>query len=166
MAPATQTQSLVGQNNAHLKHGLGGFLENPYVFMTCCFASLGCMMYGYDQGVMGPILVMENFQAHFPSLTGSTIQGWLVAALELGAWGGALFNGYLADAISRKYAMLTAVIIFTIGTGLQAGAQSPAYLFAGRIVGGIGIGMFSMVIPLYQAEIAPPHLRGESENRL
>jgi hypothetical protein len=38
-----------------------------------------------DQGVMGSILVMENFQAHFPTLTGSTIQGWLVSALELGA---------------------------------------------------------------------------------
>lgn len=69
-------------------------IHNPYVFMTCLFASLGCMMYGYDQGVMGSILVMENFEAHFPGLTGGTIQGWLVAALELGAWGGALFNGW------------------------------------------------------------------------
>ena len=180
-------------------------------------------MYGYDQGVMGSILVMQNFQAHFPTLTGSTIQGWLVSALELGAWAGALFNGWLADKISRKYSMLVAVVIFTIGTGLQSGAQNPAMLFAGRVVGGFGIGMvsvpeflypfkvvlralrnttilrhasypeqhsswtrcramissklfskntseffmltqistqFSMVIPLYQAEIAPPELRG------
>jgi MFS family permease len=135
-------------------------LQNPYVFMTCLFASLGCMMYGYDQGVMGSILVMQNFEAHFPDLTGSTIQGWLVSALELGAWFGALFCGYLADKISRKYSMLVAVIIFTLGTGLQAGAQSGHMLLGGRIVGGIGIGMFSMVIPLYQAEIAPPELRG------
>ena len=135
-------------------------LHNPYVFMTCLFASLGGMMYGYDQGVMGSILVMQNFQAHFPSLAGSTIQGWLVSALELGAWAGALFNGYLADKISRKYSMMVAVIIFTLGTGLQTGAQNPAMLFAERVIGGIGIGMFSMVIPLYQAEIAPPELRG------
>ena len=103
---------------------------------------------------------MQNFQAHFPTLTGSTIQGWLVSALELGAWAGALFNGWLSDKISRKYSMMTAVMIFTLGTGLQTGAQNPAMLFAGRIIGGIGIGMFSMVIPLYQAEIAPPELRG------
>jgi MFS family permease len=56
--------------------------------------------------------------------------------------------------------MLVAVIIFTLGTGFQTGAQNPAMLFAGRVIGGIGIGMFSMVIPLYQAEIAPPELRG------
>ncbi|RDW94938.1 sugar transporter-1 [Coleophoma crateriformis] len=103
---------------------------------------------------------MENFEAHFPGLTGSTIQGWLVAALELGAWFGALFNGYLSDRISRKWSMQVAVIIFTVGTGLQCGAQSGNMLFAGRVVGGVGIGMFSMVIPMYQAEIAPPQLRG------
>ncbi|TVY51676.1 MFS glucose transporter mfs1 [Lachnellula cervina] len=157
---AAVSQSVVGRANAVKQNGLRGMLANPYVFMTCLFASLGCMMYGYDQGVMGSILVMENFQAHFPTLTGSSIQGWLVASLELGAWAGALLNGYLADKISRKYSMLVAVIVFTLGTGLQTGAQNPAMLFAGRVIGGIGIGMFSMVIPLYQAEIAPPELRG------
>ena len=157
---ARTSQSLVGAYRAEKSHGVVGMYKNPYVFMTCAFASLGCMMYGYDQGVMGPILVMQNFQNHFPTLTGATIQGWLVSALELGAWFGALFNGYLADKISRKYSMMVAVLVFTLGTGLQAGAQSPAYLFAGRVIGGIGIGMFSMVIPLYQAEIAPPELRG------
>ena len=157
---AKVSQSLVGRTNATKSHGIVGMVKNPYVFMTCAFASLGCMMYGYDQGVMGPILVMENFQAHFPTLTGSTIQGWLVSALELGAWAGALFNGWLSDKISRKYSMMTAVLVFTLGTGFQVGAQNPAMLFAGRVIGGIGIGMFSMVIPLYQAEIAPPELRG------
>lgn len=154
------SQSVVGRQNATKAHGIVGMFKNPYVFMTCVFASLGCMMYGYDQGVMGPVLVMENFENQFPSLNGSTIQGWLVSALELGAWGGALFNGWLADKISRKYSMMVAVLIFTLGTGLQCGAQNPGYFFAGRIIGGIGIGMFSMVIPLYQAEIAPPELRG------
>ncbi|MCJ1301208.1 hypothetical protein MMC08_004007 [Hypocenomyce scalaris] len=157
---AANSVSVVGRANAEKRHGIVGMIQSPYVFMTCLFASLGCMMYGYDQGVMGSILVMQNFQATFPTLTGATIQGWLVSALELGAWGGALFNGYLSDRISRKYSMMVAVLIFTLGTGLQTGAQNPGYLFAGRIIGGIGIGMFSMVIPLYQAEIAPPQLRG------
>ncbi|TVY28380.1 MFS glucose transporter [Lachnellula hyalina] len=157
---AAVSQSVVGRANAVKQNGIRGMFANPYVFMTCLFASLGCMMYGYDQGVMGSILVMENFEAHFPTLTGSSIQGWLVASLELGAWAGALLNGYLADRISRKYSMLVAVVVFTLGTGLQTGAQNPGMLFAGRVIGGIGIGMFSMVIPLYQAEIAPPELRG------
>ena len=41
------SQSVVGRNNAQKKQGLLGMLANPYVFMTCFFASLGCMMYGY-----------------------------------------------------------------------------------------------------------------------
>lgn len=53
------SQSLVGRANENKTHGLIGMIRNPYVFATCAFASLGCMMYGYDQGVMGPILVME-----------------------------------------------------------------------------------------------------------
>jgi hypothetical protein len=46
---AAVSQSVVGRNNAEKQHGLMGMLANPYVFMTCLFASLGCMMYGYDQ---------------------------------------------------------------------------------------------------------------------
>jgi predicted MFS family arabinose efflux permease len=49
--------------------------------------------------------------------------------------------------------MMVAVIVFTLSTGLQTGAQNPAMLFAGRVVGGIGIGMFSMVIPLYELDV-------------
>ncbi|KAJ5134584.1 Major facilitator superfamily domain general substrate transporter [Penicillium atrosanguineum] len=149
------SQSVVARNNADKPHGLAGMLKNPL-----CLFDMSLRLAGLYHGVMGPVLVMENFKNHFPTFQGSTIQGWLVAALELGAWAGALINGFLADRISRKYAMMVAVIIFTLGTGLQAGAQKPAYFFAGRIVGGLGIGMFSMVIPLYQAEIAPPELRG------
>lgn len=157
---AKASQSLVARQNATKAKGIAGMIKNPYVALTCIFVSLGCMMYGYDQGVMSPILILENFENTFPGLMSSTIQGWLVSALELGAWAGALFNGYLSDAISRKYSMMFAVLVFTLGTGLQSGAQSPAYFFAGRIIGGFGIGMFSMVIPLYQAEVAPPELRG------
>lgn len=157
---AVTSASAVGRAAHDKQHGLLGMLKNPYVFATCAFASIGCCMYGYDQGAMSPILVMENFEAQFPDLMGNTIQGWLVAALELGAWFGALLCGWLSDQISRKYSMNIAVVVFTLGTCLQCAARTSGMLFAGRIIGGVGIGMFSMVIPLYQAEIAPPELRG------
>lgn len=57
---AKVSQSLVGRANENKKHGLLGMLQNIYIFMTCLFASLGCMMYGYDQGVMGSILVESS----------------------------------------------------------------------------------------------------------
>ena len=57
---ATASRSVVGHTNAAKQYELLGMLHDPYVFMIRLFASLGCMMYGYDQGVMGSILVMQT----------------------------------------------------------------------------------------------------------
>lgn len=54
---------------------------------------------------------------------------------------GALNQGWLADKISRKYSIVVAVIIFTIGSALQTAAQDYAMLVVARLIGGIGIGM-------------------------
>lgn len=72
--------------------------------------------------------------------------GLVVSVLELGCFAGALINGYCADKISRKYSIVVASVIFCIGAALQGGAQSVAYLFVGRVIGGLGIGMLSMVV--------------------
>ena len=67
---------------------------------------------------------------------------------------------WIADKISRKYSIVVAVIIFTIGSVLQTAAISYAMLVTARLIGGIGIGMLSMVAPLYISEISPPEIRG------
>lgn len=54
---------------------------------------------------------------------------------------GALNQGWIADAYSRKYSILMAVIIFTIGTVLQTAAIGYVMLVIARLIGGIGIGM-------------------------
>ena len=67
---------------------------------------------------------------------------------------------WIADKISRKYSIVVAVIIFTTGSVLQTAAISYAMLVTARLIGGIGIGMLSMVAPLYISEISPPEIRG------
>ena len=67
---------------------------------------------------------------------------------------------WIADKISRKHSIVVAVIIFTIGSVLQTAAISYAMLVTARLIGGIGIGMLSMVAPLYISEISPPEIRG------
>ena len=67
---------------------------------------------------------------------------------------------WIADKTSRKYSIVVAVIIFTIGSVLQTAAISYAMLVTARLIGGIGIGMLSMVAPLYISEISPPEIRG------
>lgn len=87
-------------------------------------------------------------------------KGWLVAILELGAWFGVLMTGYFADKLSRKYTIVLAVVVFIIGVIVQTAAKDPSYIYGGRFVTGMGVGSLSMAVPLYNAEIAPPEVRG------
>ena len=90
----------------------------------------------------------------------SFYKGLLTAVLQLGALLGALNQGWIADKLSRKYAIVVAVIIFIVGSILQTAAVDYAMLAVGRLVGGVGIGQLSMAAPLYISEISPPEIRG------
>lgn len=56
--------------------------------------------------------------------------------------------------------MMIAVVVFIVGSALQAGAQNIGYIFSGRAIGGFAIGQLSHVVPMYQSEISPPEIRG------
>lgn len=93
----------------------------------------------------------------------SSKQGWLVAILELGAWFGTMYSGFLAEILSRKYAILVNVAIFIIGVIVQCTAVSGVghnAILGGRFITGMGVGSLSMIVPMYNAEIAPPEVRG------
>jgi MFS family permease len=92
----------------------------------------------------------------------SSKQGWLVSILELGAWFGTMYSGFLAEIFSRKYAILMSVGIFIIGVVVQCTAASAGQsaILGGRFITGMGVGALSMIVPMYNAEIAPPEVRG------
>lgn len=76
---------------------------------------------------------MESFAAHFPRVNLDTgFQGWFVSSLLLLAWAGSLVNGPVADRFGRKGSMLLAVVIFTVGSALQAGGMNIETIFAGE----------------------------------
>jgi MFS family permease len=159
--------------------GFRGLLgANSFLLFTTTTVIIGSFLYGTDQGVLSNLLTGQNFGSKFPDVyTDATLKGWVVAILQLGAWLGALINGPLADKISRKYSITVAAFVsptpaeksslhadiwklFTVGSALCGGAQSVAYLFAGRIIAGIAVGQVSHVVPLYLAEISPSEFRG------
>ncbi|OQE20523.1 hypothetical protein PENSTE_c013G03073 [Penicillium steckii] len=143
--------------------GLRGLVQNPFVLMCAACSTLGGLLFGYDQGVVSIILVMDQFLETFPridSSSGAFWKGLLTAMIELGALLGALNQGWIADKISRRYSIVVAVIIFTIGSILQTAAIDYSMLTVARLIGGVGIGMLSMVAPLYISEISPPECRG------
>ncbi|TFK99577.1 general substrate transporter [Pterulicium gracile] len=143
------------------KSGWAGLVANLRVFLIAVFASLGGLLYGYNQGVFSGVLPMNNFIKEIgDDAIDSGKKGWLVAILELGAWIGVLCTGYLADRFSRKYTIIIAVVVFCVGVVVQTAAKAAPSIYGGRFVTGLGVGSLSMVVPLYNAEMAPPEVRG------
>lgn len=130
--------------------GIRGLLGSKYVLGAALLASLGGFSMGYDMGVISIINTMDEFHAVFPYAQTEFGKGLMTAMLLLGAFVGCLFMSYLADRISRKWALTVVVIVFDIGGILQTSAQNYAMLIVGRFIGGIGVGTLAMVniIPL------------------
>ncbi|RSH80159.1 hypothetical protein EHS25_007264 [Saitozyma podzolica] len=129
-------------------------------------ACVGGLLFGFDQGLLSIILVMPKFLSDFPdvdtavSSSAGFNKGIMTAMLELGAFLGAIFVGFVADKYSRKVSIGVGLAWFAVGSTIQTSSFSLAQLIVGRTLGGIGIGMLSCTAPIYVSEIAPPNVRG------
>jgi MFS transporter, SP family, sugar:H+ symporter len=119
-------------------------------------AALGGLLFGYDSAVInGAVSAVES---HFNISAFAT--GVAVAAALIGAALGAVMAGRLADKIGRLSVMKIAALLFLIsafGTGLAANVWMFG-LF--RVIGGLGVGVASVIAPAYIAETSPPRIRG------
>jgi SP family sugar:H+ symporter-like MFS transporter len=119
-------------------------------------AALGGLLFGYDSAVING--AVSAIQDHFQ--VSNVVLGNAVASALLGCVVGALTAGRLADRIGRLHVMRIAALLFlisAIGTGL---ANSVWLVVVFRIVGGIGVGVASVIAPAYIAETSPPRIRG------
>ncbi|KAI1620249.1 MFS transporter [Exophiala viscosa] len=145
------------------KAGPQSLVKNIRVFGIAMFACIGGLLYGYNQGVFSGVLTMTSFGDHMGGYTTNTTKkGWLTSILELGAWTGTLYSGFLAEIISRKYAIIVNTCVFIIGVIVQCTATTAGHnaILGGRFIVGMGVGSLSMIVPMYVAECAPPELRG------
>jgi sugar porter (SP) family MFS transporter len=126
------------------------------VYVVAGLSALGGLLFGYDTGVISGALlyIREDFQ-----LT-SFLQGAIVSSLLVGAMIGALACGPLSDRFGRRIVILVAAIVFGVGALVAALAPNVATLVGGRVILGLAVGMASVVVPLYIAEMAPPDIRG------
>ncbi|KRL69233.1 MFS transporter, SP family [Lentilactobacillus diolivorans DSM 14421] len=91
----------------------------------------------------------------------SGLLGFISGCIPLGAMVGCLIAGYLADRIGRKIMMFVSAILFALSGVGCAFAGNVAILIISRLIGGLGIGMVSTLVPLYIAEISPKQVRGK-----
>ena len=119
-------------------------------------AALGGLLFGYDSAVINGAVAALQDEFNI----GNYALGFAVASALLGAAAGALTAGRLADKIGRLSVMKIAALLFLIsafGTGL---ATNIWLVVVFRIVGGIGVGVASVIAPAYIAETSPPRIRG------
>ncbi|KAI9761954.1 MAG: hypothetical protein M4579_000737 [Chaenotheca gracillima] len=129
-----------------------------YQFLVGVFASLGSVLYGYDLGVIAEVIACPSFKAQFNPTASET--GAVVSLFTGGAFFGAAIGGPAGDRLGRRLTILFGALIFCLGGAIQTAAQSLGYLYGGRFVAGLGVGVLVMIVPLYQAELAHPSIRG------
>lgn len=120
------------------------------------FGALGGILWGYDTGVIGGALLFIGRDIRL----GPLVEGMVVSGLLLGAMIGALSAGRLSDSLGRKKLIVSGSIVFVIGTIGAALSVNAPMLIAFRLVIGLGVGIVSVVVPMYLSELAPKHIRG------
>nr|CAD1814642.1 monosaccharide transporters [uncultured fungus] len=136
--------------------------------LSTLFAAFGGILFGYDTGVISGIQTMNNWLCLFGKLdpaTGSCAltssqQSLVVSILSAGTFFGALFAAPTADYLGRRWSVVLGVVIFTVGVIMQISAVAIPLFVAGRVFAGWGVGMVSMLIPMYQSECSPKWIRG------
>ena len=127
-----------------------------FVTLVSIVAAVGGLLFGYDTSVISGAI---GFMQTKFSLS-NAMQGWTVSCLMIGAIVGAAFAGFLSDRLGRKKMLIVAGILFSIGSIVSAISPTINLFVCARIVGGLGIGISSTLVPLYIAEIAPSKHRG------
>jgi sugar porter (SP) family MFS transporter len=117
------------------------------------------MLFGFDISSMSGVVGTQRYQDFFnhPS---SSLQGGIVASMAAGSFCGALLAGPFGDKFSRKRTIMLAASIWIIGSIIQCASVNVDMLIVGRVINGVAVGLASMIVPVYQAEIAPKNIRG------
>jgi sugar porter (SP) family MFS transporter len=128
----------------------------PPRFSTYLIGALGGLLFGYDTGVIAGALLFIRKDFRLDALQ----QGWLVSSLVLGALLGSVSTGYLSDRFGRRRLLLVAGAIYAVGAIGAALSPSATVLIGFRLLLGLAVGVSSVLVPLYLAEMAPTALRG------
>ncbi|KAG2225914.1 hypothetical protein INT45_006610 [Circinella minor] len=127
--------------------------------LSIIFLALGSFLFGYDSGIIGGVLIQKHFlDAH--GNPNSALKGAIVALFNVGCFFGACIAATLATKFSRKRTIQVGCFFSTVGGVIQTASVNAGMFIAGRFIIGFGIGLLSMIVPLYQAEIASPAIRG------
>lgn len=127
-----------------------------YILFLSAAAALGGFLFGYDTAVISGTISMVTAQFGL----NVTLQGWYVGCALVGSIAGVSFAGMLSDRFGRKISLSLAALFFTVSAAGCAISADIVQLIIYRIIGGVGIGVASIISPMYISEIAVAKHRG------
>jgi len=127
-----------------------------YVHLAATIAALGGLLFGYDLSIISGAMIFLKREF---GLTENQV-GFATSSALLGCIAGPFLGATLADRIGRKKSLFLSALLFGTGAIGTALPHSMAPFYISRMVGGMGVGLASVVSPMYIAEIAPARMRG------
>ena len=127
-----------------------------YLIFLSVVAALGGFLFGYDTAVISGTIAQVSQLFQLDALQ----QGWYVGCALIGSIVGVLFAGILSDKLGRKLTMVISAVLFSTSALGCAISADFTQLVIYRIIGGVGIGVFSIVSPLYISEVSVAQYRG------
>jgi len=132
--------------------------NSRYIIGISFISALGGYLFGFDFAVISGALPFLRTQFALDPVW----EGFLTGSLALGCIAGCLIAGKLADRYGRKPGLMVAALIFAISSIGIAFSQTLTYFIVLRFAAGIGVGMASMLCPMYIAEVSPAEVRGRN----
>lgn len=129
-----------------------------YLLFIVIISALGGLLFGYDWVVIGG--AKRFYEVFFGIRDMPVMQGWLMSSAIVGCLFGSISAGTISDKLGRKKPLIFAAALFTIAAIGTGAANSITTFIIYRIIGGVGIGMASVLSPVYIAEVSPPKYRG------
>jgi sugar porter (SP) family MFS transporter len=130
--------------------------KNRYILGICFISALGGYLFGFDFAVISGALPFLQKQFNFNSYW----EGFATGVLAIGAIAGCLLAGRIADKYGRRPGLMLAAALFAISSLAMSMAPNRDFFLAARFAAGAGVGMASMLSPMYISEIAPAAIRG------
>ncbi|KAI0032308.1 MFS monosaccharide transporter [Vararia minispora EC-137] len=135
--------------------------------LICSFAAFGGILFGYDTGTISGIQGMSDWLRTFGhqqpdgsyGITSSQ-QSLVVSILSAGTFFGALFGAPVGDILGRRMGIIFSCLVFSIGVAMQTASTGIPLFVVGRVFAGLGVGLVSTLVPMYQSECAPKWIRG------
>ncbi|MBO1362340.1 sugar porter family MFS transporter [Prevotella sp. A2931] len=127
-----------------------------YVFFLAFVAAIGGLLFGYDTAVISGTIDQVTAQFGLDVIR----QGWYVGCALTGSIVGVAFAGVMSDKLGRRPTMFVSAMLFTVSAAGCAVSPDFGWLVVYRIIGGLGIGIVSVVAPVYISEIAVTRYRG------